>query len=81
MRLGLLMIGRLWDWVLFDGGRMVDGVSYRIRAESTLQAEAIGLRDALIWGRDRRVLHLPIHSDCAQLINQASFQSPTDHCI
>ncbi|XP_074314842.1 uncharacterized protein LOC141651011 [Silene latifolia] len=53
----------------------------RIRAESALQAEALGIRDIVMWAQERRVLHLDISSDCLQLITQLAGADKDDHRI
>ncbi|XP_074298573.1 uncharacterized protein LOC141629480 [Silene latifolia] len=61
----------IW-WVAYTG---VEGESFfegmtKLRAESALQAEALGVRRVLAWARDRGLLHLDLSSDCLQLVAQ-----------
>ncbi|XP_074299610.1 uncharacterized protein LOC141630747 [Silene latifolia] len=53
----------------------------KIRAESALQAEALGVRDVLLWAQHRGCLHLDISPDCLQLINQIAGVEMENHLI
>ncbi|XP_074293099.1 uncharacterized protein LOC141620017 [Silene latifolia] len=53
-----------------DTGQELGRRQVRTRAESPLQAEALGVCDIVEWAREERIFHLDISSDCLQLINQ-----------
>ncbi|XP_074271062.1 uncharacterized protein LOC141594983 [Silene latifolia] len=56
-------------WVTFsaEGSRMFE-VDTAIKAESALQAEALGVREALTWAKEKGLWHLEISSDCLPLV-------------
>ncbi|XP_074266002.1 uncharacterized protein LOC141588458 [Silene latifolia] len=65
-----------------DGtGRELERRQARIRAESAMQAEALGIRDIVMWAQERRVLHLDISSDCLQLVTKLAETEKEDHRI
>ncbi|XP_074300488.1 uncharacterized protein LOC141631762 [Silene latifolia] len=69
-------------WVAFDHmGREIEWRQVRIRVESALQAEALGVRDVLVWAQAQRILHIDLSSDCLQLINQIAGIDKEDHMI
>ncbi|XP_074305456.1 uncharacterized protein LOC141640646 [Silene latifolia] len=69
-------------WVAYDStGKEMGRRQVRIRAESALQAEALGVRDVMLWAHERWFLHLDISSDCLQLINQIAGVDKDDHMI
>ncbi|XP_074266165.1 uncharacterized protein LOC141588633 [Silene latifolia] len=71
-----------FGWIAsVDTGRELGRRQERIRAESALQAEALGIRDIVRWAQERRVLHLDISSDCLQLITQLAGADKDDHRI
>ncbi|XP_074299318.1 uncharacterized protein LOC141630386 [Silene latifolia] len=47
--------------ILFETGKF-------IRAESPLQAEALGLREVLSWAVKHNILHLEVFSDCLPIV-------------
>ncbi|XP_074290524.1 uncharacterized protein LOC141617238 [Silene latifolia] len=56
-------------WVVFsDVGRAIGSDTRRIRAESALQAEGIGLLEVMKWAVDQGFHHMEVSSDCLQLI-------------
>ncbi|XP_074290245.1 uncharacterized protein LOC141616975 [Silene latifolia] len=60
-----------FGWVATDWrGCEVMRRQKRIKAESALQAEALGVRDVLLWASSGGFLHIQISSDCLQLINE-----------
>ncbi|XP_074313974.1 uncharacterized protein LOC141649177 [Silene latifolia] len=69
-------------WVAYDGtGQECMRRQVRTRAESALQAEALGVRDVLLWAASGGFLHLDISSDCLQLINEIAGVDKEDHLI
>ncbi|XP_074306541.1 uncharacterized protein LOC141641792 [Silene latifolia] len=60
-----------FGWVVYDTGGEVrfEGCECG-RAESPLQAEALGLKHAITWANRAGILHLEISSDCLQLLSQ-----------
>ncbi|XP_074305501.1 uncharacterized protein LOC141640716 [Silene latifolia] len=71
-----------FGWIASDGtGRELERRQARIREESALQAEALGIRDIVMWAQERRVLHLDISSDCLQLVTQLAETEKEDHRI
>ncbi|XP_074265510.1 uncharacterized protein LOC141587947 [Silene latifolia] len=58
-------------WIAYDElGQELGRRQVHLRAESPLQAEALGVRDVVEWAKARHILHLDISSDCLQLISQ-----------
>ncbi|XP_074300150.1 uncharacterized protein LOC141631367 [Silene latifolia] len=53
-----------------DDGTTLFSRSIKIKAQSALQAEALGLKDVLVWARDQGIRHLDISSDCLKLLLQ-----------
>ncbi|XP_074298926.1 uncharacterized protein LOC141629906 [Silene latifolia] len=71
-----------FGWVAYDAmGREYMRRQVSTRAESALQAEALGVRDVVSWARSGGVLHLEISSDCLHLINVIAESTKTDHLI
>ncbi|XP_074310655.1 uncharacterized protein LOC141646657 [Silene latifolia] len=71
-----------FGWVAFDStGQEILRRSVKIRAEAALQAEALGIRDVLIWAASEGILHLDISSDCLQLINEIAGVEKEDHLL
>ncbi|XP_074277223.1 uncharacterized protein LOC141600866 [Silene latifolia] len=71
-----------FGWVAYDEmGRECMRRQVSTRAESALQAEALGVRDVVSWARSRGLLHLVISSDCLHLINVIAYLTKTDHLI
>ncbi|XP_074313694.1 uncharacterized protein LOC141648885 [Silene latifolia] len=69
-------------WVVFDHtGKDIERRQVRISAESALQAEALGVREVLVWAQAQRILHINLSSDCLQLINQIEGVDKEDHII
>ncbi|KAL9247171.1 hypothetical protein vseg_020631 [Gypsophila vaccaria] len=56
-------------WVLYDDSPIGES-SVSFGAYSPIQAEGLGIREALIWARDRNIQHLKVFSDCKSLIQQ-----------
>ncbi|XP_074290240.1 uncharacterized protein LOC141616971 [Silene latifolia] len=56
-------------WVAFTktGAKFFE-ISKAIKAESAMQAEALGLREVIYWARDKGLWHLEVSSDCLPLI-------------
>ncbi|XP_074273086.1 uncharacterized protein LOC141596741 [Silene latifolia] len=53
---------------------------YSTLAESAEQAEAIGIRQTLIWAKESGFLHLAVSSDCLQVILQIFGVVSRSHC-
>ncbi|XP_074266222.1 uncharacterized protein LOC141588691 [Silene latifolia] len=71
-----------FGWVAYDGlGQECMRRQVKTRAESALQAEALGVRDVLLWANSEGWLHLDISSDCLQLINEIAGVDKVDHLI
>ncbi|XP_074288206.1 uncharacterized protein LOC141613372 [Silene latifolia] len=71
-----------FGWVAYDWtGQECMRRQVRTRAESALQAEALGVRDVLLWASSGGFLHLDISSDCLQLINEIAGVDKEDHLI
>ncbi|XP_074271494.1 uncharacterized protein LOC141595428 [Silene latifolia] len=71
-----------FGWNSYDGtGQELGRKQVRTRAESPLQAEALGVRDIVEWAREERILHLDISSDCLQLISQIAGVDKDNHRI
>ncbi|XP_074288374.1 uncharacterized protein LOC141613535 [Silene latifolia] len=69
-------------WIAFDhAGKEITRRQVHTRAESALQAEALGVRDVLSWAQEQRILHVAVLSDCLQLINQVAGIDKEDHMI
>ncbi|XP_074305554.1 uncharacterized protein LOC141640771 [Silene latifolia] len=69
-------------WIAFDHtGQELERRKVRNSAESALQAEALGVREVLVWAQERRFLHIDLSSDCLQLINQIAGLEKEDHMI
>ncbi|XP_074315067.1 uncharacterized protein LOC141651247 [Silene latifolia] len=69
-------------WVAFDmGGNIFFEGGVKMRAESALQAEAMGTRRILDWARDRGMLHLEVATDCLQLVYQIAGIERKHHLI
>ncbi|XP_074287774.1 uncharacterized protein LOC141612924 [Silene latifolia] len=71
-----------FGWFASDAtGRELDRRQARVRAESALPAEALGIRDIVMWAQERRIFHLDISSDCLQLVTQLAESEKGDHRI
>ncbi|XP_074284099.1 uncharacterized protein LOC141608654 [Silene latifolia] len=71
-----------FGWIAYDDmGRELGRRQVRTRAESALQAEAMGVRDIVLWAQEWRYLHLDIYSDCLQVINQIAGADNDDYRI
>ncbi|XP_074318610.1 uncharacterized protein LOC141655428 [Silene latifolia] len=58
-----------FGWVAFGGsGDLFFEGSVKGRAESPLQAKALGVKEVLQWACGRGILHLEVSSDCLQLL-------------
>ncbi|XP_074315650.1 uncharacterized protein LOC141651856 [Silene latifolia] len=71
-----------FGWIAFgpDGEISYEGF-LRGRAESPLQAEALGLKEAMSWARQAGVLHIEISSDCLSLLTQWMGKQTKHHHI
>ncbi|XP_074318280.1 uncharacterized protein LOC141655080 [Silene latifolia] len=71
-----------FGWVAYDWtGRELKRWQMRTRAESAMQAEALGVRDVLFWASSGRHLHVQISTDCLQLIYELAGVAKADHLI
>ncbi|XP_074264394.1 uncharacterized protein LOC141586893 [Silene latifolia] len=69
-------------WVGYDSnGMVVTKEGRKMRAESPLQAEALGILEVLKWAEGRAILHLEVASDCLQLITQIAGLERASHSI
>ncbi|XP_074300483.1 uncharacterized protein LOC141631754 [Silene latifolia] len=69
-------------WIAYDElGQELGRRQVHLRAESSLQAEALGVRDVVEWAKARHILHLDISSDCLQLISQLAKVATENHRI
>ncbi|XP_074287512.1 uncharacterized protein LOC141612600 [Silene latifolia] len=56
-------------WVAFSAvGDMFFETSKAIKAESAMQAEALGIREVLFWALDQGLWHLEVSSGCLPII-------------
>ncbi|XP_074290815.1 uncharacterized protein LOC141617518 [Silene latifolia] len=71
-----------FGWIAFgpDGEISYEGF-LRGRAESPLQAEVLGLKEAMSWARQAGVLHIEISSDCLSLLTQWMGKQTKHHHI
>ncbi|XP_074314632.1 uncharacterized protein LOC141649858 [Silene latifolia] len=60
-------------WVAYaaDGSKICSRGN-KVKAQSAMQAEAIGLRDVLLWASAQGIQHLDVSSDCLKLLLQIS---------
>ncbi|XP_074301421.1 uncharacterized protein LOC141632808 [Silene latifolia] len=71
-----------FGWVAYDGqGQECMRRQVKTKAESALQAEALGVRDVLLWASSEGWLHMDISSDCLQLINAMARIDKVNHLI
>ncbi|XP_074274059.1 uncharacterized protein LOC141597490 [Silene latifolia] len=71
-----------FGWVAYDGqGQERMRRQVKTKAETALQAEALGVRDVLLWASAEGWLHMNISSDCLQLINELAGIDKVDHLI
>ncbi|XP_074277325.1 uncharacterized protein LOC141600966 [Silene latifolia] len=71
-----------FGWVAYDRqGQERMRRQVKTKAETALQAEALGVRDVLLWASAEGWLHLDISSDCLQLINELAGIGKVDHLI
>ncbi|XP_074313567.1 uncharacterized protein LOC141648749 [Silene latifolia] len=71
-----------FGWIALgtDGDICYEGF-LRGRAESPLQAEALGLKEAISWARQAGNLHIEISSDCLSLLTQWMGKQTKHHHI
>ncbi|XP_074272231.1 uncharacterized protein LOC141595809 [Silene latifolia] len=62
-----------------DDGTILFSRSIKIKAQSALQAEALGLKDVLIWARDQGIRHLDVSTDCLKLLLQITGREMVHH--
>ncbi|XP_074306523.1 uncharacterized protein LOC141641773 [Silene latifolia] len=69
-------------WVAYDSdGVMIESGSRKTKAESALQAEALGISEVLQWAVGRGILHLEVVSDCLLLLCQIAGFAGVHHGI
>ncbi|XP_074299753.1 uncharacterized protein LOC141630912 [Silene latifolia] len=69
-----------FGWAVFRdvGGPLFEG-KMKGRAESPLQAEAIGVLKVLEWAKDQGFLHMEVSSDCLSLLQQWARKESKHH--
>ncbi|XP_074300700.1 uncharacterized protein LOC141631987 [Silene latifolia] len=69
-------------WTAKSGsGERLFWTSKRIRAESALQAEGLGVLSVILWARERGYRHLEISSDCLSLVRQLARMETPHHLL
>ncbi|XP_074289340.1 uncharacterized protein LOC141614493 [Silene latifolia] len=69
-------------WIaMSESGDRFYSTDMRIRAESALQAEGLGVYLVLLWARERGIRHLEISSDCLSLILQLTGMERSHHLL
>ncbi|XP_074265297.1 uncharacterized protein LOC141587724 [Silene latifolia] len=69
-------------WIAYSSsGSVINHRSIRMRVESALQAEALGIWDVLKWACNSGQLHLEVLSDCLQPLNQIAGVEKGNHII
>ncbi|XP_074271696.1 uncharacterized protein LOC141595633 [Silene latifolia] len=69
-------------WIAMSGsGERLFWSSRRIRAETALQAEGLGVYLVLLWSRERGIRHLEISSDCLSLVRQLARMEKPHHLL
>ncbi|XP_074299498.1 uncharacterized protein LOC141630611 [Silene latifolia] len=62
-----------WGWVVYDEhGNVIFKGGEKGRAESPLQAEALGVLKAIQWALGNNFLHVELSSDCLQFVFQCA---------
>ncbi|XP_074266318.1 uncharacterized protein LOC141588791 [Silene latifolia] len=56
-----------WVALTSNGNRFFEGRK-AIKAESALQAEAIGIKEVLLWAKQYGVWHLEVSTDCLPIV-------------
>ncbi|XP_074301558.1 uncharacterized protein LOC141632958 [Silene latifolia] len=69
-------------WIaMSDNGEIFNSTERKIKAESALQAEGLGVSLVLLWARDRGFRHLEVSSDCLSLILQIAGTERPHHLL
>ncbi|XP_074266596.1 uncharacterized protein LOC141589873 [Silene latifolia] len=69
-------------WIVYaPNGECYGTFAISFDAESALQAEAIGIREALRWAARSNLLHLDLSSDCLQLLLQLARVESLHHLV
>ncbi|XP_074288796.1 uncharacterized protein LOC141613952 [Silene latifolia] len=69
-------------WIVYSPDGVCHGTfAKRFYAESTIQAEASGIREVLRWAVDSNILHLDVSSDCLQFLLQLAKVETSHHLI
>ncbi|XP_074313851.1 uncharacterized protein LOC141649048 [Silene latifolia] len=66
---GVAKAGIGWEGVLGNGQRCCSGVR-KIRAESPLQAEGMGVLTVMLWAQEQGIRHLEVSTDCISIVYQ-----------
>ncbi|XP_074264948.1 uncharacterized protein LOC141587371 [Silene latifolia] len=71
-----------FGWIAFgpEGDAIYEGYLCG-RAESPLQAEALGVKEAIAWARQEGFLHIELSSDCLSLLTQWMGNQTMHHLI
>ncbi|XP_074321356.1 uncharacterized protein LOC141657869 [Silene latifolia] len=69
-----------WVAIAADGTTLFHR-GIKIKAQSAMQAEAIGLKDVLIWARDQGIRHLDVSTDCLKLLLQITGRELMHHLV
>ncbi|XP_074288232.1 uncharacterized protein LOC141613398 [Silene latifolia] len=67
--------------VMSENGQIFHRMERKIKAESALQAEGLGVLLVLLWARERGLRHLEISSDCLSLILQVAGMERRHHLL
>ncbi|XP_074282973.1 uncharacterized protein LOC141607514 [Silene latifolia] len=69
-------------WIaMSENGEIFNSTERKIKAESALQAEGLGVLLVLLWARERGLRHLEISSDCLSLVFQLACLERTHHLL
>ncbi|XP_074290392.1 uncharacterized protein LOC141617117 [Silene latifolia] len=69
-------------WIaMSDNGEIFNSTERKIKAESALQAEGLGVSLVLLWARDRGFRHLEVSSDCLSVIQQIAGTERPHHLL
>ncbi|XP_074287514.1 uncharacterized protein LOC141612602 [Silene latifolia] len=77
---GIEKAGIGWEGVLGNGQRYCREVR-KIRAESPLQAEGLGVLSVMLWAQEQGIRHLEISTDCISIVYQLAGFERMQHLI
>ncbi|KAL9243844.1 hypothetical protein vseg_017683 [Gypsophila vaccaria] len=66
-------------WIRCKDSLIIDHKSCCFKSESAIQAEAFGIKEALLWAKGMKILHLTVSTDCLQLIQQITGRAQRNH--